>query len=167
MKISARMLMITVLFAGSLLGAGLMQQNSHPNPGYYKYMVFRMTEELDLTEKEAEKFFPLHRSYQNKKHQYHRELAVLSEKAYERENINDKDLQYYKEEIKRLNREEMDLDMKFYAELEDFLSAEQVVRYIFFEHHFRREMSRELKKRYQRSTGDREKSKGFWPKTKK
>ncbi|MDZ7796295.1 MAG: hypothetical protein U5N56_04260 [Candidatus Marinimicrobia bacterium] len=167
MKISTRILMITILLAGSLLGRGLMQQNNHPNPGYYKYMVFRMTEELELTEKEAEKFFPLHRSYQNNKYQYHRELAALSEKAYERENVNDEDLQYYKEEIKRLKQEELNLDMKFYSELEDFLSAEKVLRYIFFEHHFRREMSRELKKRYQGSTDDKGRSKGFWPKTKK
>jgi hypothetical protein len=91
------------------------------------------------------------------------EKAELSEKAYAQENIGESDLVRYKDEVKRLELAEVDADMKFYAELEGFLRPGQVVRFIFFEHQFRREMSMELKKRYNKP----EERKGFWQRRQK
>lgn len=163
MKITVKAVLVFVLLAGGLSAAGLMQHGGRQDPQYYKYMVFRMTEELELTDAQAEKFFPLHRRYQDAKHQCHLDMAALSEAAYEREDIGEEDLRHYREEIRRLHQEERELDSDFYDELENFLSAEQVVRFLFFEHHFRREMYRELKKRYGGPEEDSDKRKGLWP----
>lgn len=142
-------IVLTVLLATAILPLyGRMQDDFQHRPGYYQYMVFRLTEDLALSEEQAERFFPLHRSYQDQKGQNHYQLALLSKEAYDKKDIGKADLEKYQQEERRLKLEELELDAAFCADLERFLSPEQVLRFMFFEHHFRDELSRELKERY-------------------
>lgn len=143
-------LLFTVLLIALTLPLQARMQNEfhHNSPGYYQYMVFRLTEDLNLSEKQAEQFFPLHRSYQEQKRQNHYQMAELSKEAYDKKDISAADLEKYKNEERRLKMEEIELDAAFYKDLEQFLSPEQVLRFMFFDHHFRNELSRELKERY-------------------
>jgi hypothetical protein len=148
MKRSIIILLILTMSAGILSAKGRMQDETFPNPQYFQFMIFRMTEELALTEQQAEKFFPMHRTYQQKKHQLHYEMTILGKEAYEKKNISRSDLNRYKNEADRLRKAEQELDSVFYADIETFLDPGQVVRFMFFDQHFRRELSRELKNRY-------------------
>jgi Spy/CpxP family protein refolding chaperone len=143
-----------LLLAVTLSARGQMQNDAEHRAGYYQYMVFRLTEDLALTEEQAEQFFPLHRSYQDQKRQNHHQIASLSREAYEQKNVEKADLDKYQKELQRLKTEEIELDAAFYADLEKFLDPDQVLRFMFFDHHFRNELSRELKERYHKPDQD-------------
>ncbi|MBW6457539.1 MAG: hypothetical protein K0B52_00075 [FCB group bacterium] len=157
MKKNIIVLLTLIMITGSLTAKGRMQDEPFPNPQYFQFMIFRMTQELSLTEEQAEKFFPMHRTYQQNKQQLHHEMITLGKAAYEKSDISRSDLGRYKNEVNRLRSAETQLDLTFYADIEKFLNPEQVVRYMFFDQHFRRELSRELKERY-RNDQDQQKS---------
>jgi Spy/CpxP family protein refolding chaperone len=144
---------------------GHMQEEPFSNPQYFQFMIFRMTQELSLSEQQAEKFFPMHRTYRQNKHQLHHDIITLGKEAYEKTNITKSDLTRYKNEMNRLKNAETELDASFYADLEKFLNPEQVVRFMFFDQHFRRELSRELKERYR--SNDYQQKKQIRPKRNK
>lgn len=154
---------LTLLLALSLtLGVLFAQQEGCPEPKdgrgkkhdsineqpYYQYMVFRMTEELQLLPEQAEKLFPLSRPYRDAKHQLHTLMNDLSEEVYSKEIITKEDLQAYRKTIRDLQTQEWKLDDKYYSDVEKFLAPDQVAKLIFFEPRFRRELSHELKQRY-------------------
>ncbi len=181
MKKAITVILITIIFAG-----GLSAQNMHPgNPGhkgpfeqkpnnrecisdkpYYQYMVFRMTEILELTPEQAEKLFPLNRPYRDSKHALHMQMEALSEEVFQKEEITKADLEKYKNEIERLHQEEAALDNNFIDNVEKFLEPEQVAKLIFFEPRFRRELSNELKDRYMPRKEEKKGKKPFWQKRK-
>ena len=127
---------------------------------YYQYMVFRMTEILKLTPEQAEKLFPLNRPYRDQKHSLHMQMEALGEQVFSNGEITKADLEKFKEEINRIQKEEAKLDEQFYSDVENFLDPEQVAKLIFFDSHFRRELSKELKERY--NPEQKKGSKKFW-----
>ncbi|MDD4960951.1 MAG: hypothetical protein PHX07_01815 [Candidatus Marinimicrobia bacterium] len=145
-------LLLGIMIAAMLSAKGWMQDAPPSRPAYYQFMVFRLTEDLSLSEEQAERFFPLHRSYQDQKRLIHHKTAMLSKDAYEKKNIDKAGLERYKDQVKQLALEEIELDAAFYVDLEQFLRPEQVLHFIFFDHHFRNELSRELKERYGNDT---------------
>lgn len=128
---------------------------------YYQYMVFRMTEELELTAEQAEKLFPLNRPYRDTKHQLHMQMNELSEEIFNKEEITKADLEKYRKKLRGLQKKDLDLDDNFFDEVGTFLQPQQVAKLMFFEPHFRRELSRELKDRY---PGKKKDNKKFWEK---
>ncbi len=131
---------------------------------YYQYMVFRMTEILELTPEQAEKLFPLNRPYRDNIHSLHMQMNTLSDEVFQKEEITKADLKKYKNEINRLKTEEAKLDDEFINDVEKFLEPEQVAKLMFFEPRFRRELSSELKHRYQQTPEQNKKN--FWNKRK-
>lgn len=143
------MLILSLAFGALFAREGRGRRHNPVNEQpYYQYMIFRMTEELELTQEQAEKLFPVNRPYRNAKHELHILMNELSEEVYSKEEITKADLQAYKKKIYDLKKQELDLDEKYYADVEKFLDPEQVAKLIFFEPRFRRELSRELKQRY-------------------
>ena len=136
------------------------------NEPYYQYMIFRMTETLKLTPEQAEKLFPLNRPYRDSKHSLHMQMVALGEDVFNKNEITNKDLEHYKNEISRIRIEEAKLDDKFYSDVEKFLEPEQVAKLIFFDAKFRRELSKELKERYNPEQKKKGKKK-FWEKRNK
>jgi Spy/CpxP family protein refolding chaperone len=174
---------IIIMMVGGLSAQNMMygRPGGHDGPGgpmgkpgkpeecisdqpYYQYMVFRMTEILDLTPEQAEKLFPLNRPYRDAKHALHMQMNALSEDVFQKNVITRSDLEKYKDEIKRIQNEEAKLDEEFYENVETFLEPQQVAKLIFFEPHFRRELSKELKDRYMPEK--KKDKKRFWQKGK-
>ena len=184
MKKIMSIMIITVFIAGGLSAQNMMH-GGFGGPGgpmdgpqkdkkhcisdqpYYQYMVFRMTEVLELTPEQAEKLFPLNRPYRDAKHSLHMQMGALGEEAFKEEEINKSDLDKYKKEIARLHEEEAKLDDQFYSDVEKFLEPEQVVKLIFFDSYFRRELSNELKDRYDPGRNEKKGKKKFWEKRNK
>ncbi len=142
------------------------QENCISNQPYYQYMVFRMTEILELTPEQAEKLFPLNRPYRDNVHALHMQMGALSDEVFQKKEITQTDLEKYKDEIKRLKNEEVKLDDEFIKDVEKFLEPEQVAKLIFFEPRFRRELSHELKQRYMPKPEEKKGNKKFWNKRK-
>lgn len=183
MKKIMNTLIIVLIMAGGLSAQNMMYGAPGGRPGgpmdkspnkencisdqpYYQYMIFRMTEILELTPEQAEKLFPLNRPYRDEKHALHMKMNALSEEVYDKKEITKADLENYKAEIKRLQNEESKLDEKFYGDVEKFLEPYQVAKLIFFEPHFRRELSKELKDRYNPESNRKKDNKRFWEKRK-
>lgn len=154
----------TFMLSG-LSARGMMQEEHRVDQPYYQFMVFRLTEVLDLAPGQAEKLFPILRPYREEKQQYHNKMVTLSEEIYQKEILNKTDLEYYKKEIKQLQLKEIELDDAFYVKIETFLNPDQVVKFIFFEPRFRKELSNELRQRYQMQAKQNQK-KHFWNKRK-
>lgn len=180
MKKAITVIFITIIFTGSLLAQNMYEGSSrHKGPyeqkpnhkecisdqPYYQYMVFRMTEVLELTPEQAEKLFPLNRPYRDKKHALHMEMNTISDEVFEKKEITKADLDKYKKDIERLHNEEAALDKAFIEDVEKFLAPAQVAKLIFFEPRFRRELSNELKDRYM-PRKEEKKGKPFWQKRK-
>ena len=175
MKKTFTILFIGIIFIGGLSAQG-MQDGRYDDPKkqehcisdqpYYQYMVFRMTEILELTPEQAEKLFPLNRPYRDEKHALHMQMNVLSEEVFKSKEITKADLEKYKNEIYRLHNEEMKLDVEFIEDVENFLEPAQVAKLIFFEPRFRRELSHELKQRYMPGKEEKKGKKKFWEKRK-
>ncbi len=132
---------------------------------YYQYMIFRMSEVLELTPGQAEKLFPLNRPYRDEKHSLHMQMDKLSEDVFQKDEITKSDLDKYKREINRLNEAGMKFDNEFIEDVEKFLEPAQVAKLMFFEPRFRKELSHELKQRYQPEPEEK-KGKNFWNKRK-
>lgn len=150
MKKSLTLIFILCLTLGLLFaqeGRGRRHNPVNEQP-YYQYMIFRMTEELELSQEQAEKLFPVNRPYRNAKHELHTLLNQLSEEVYSKEEITEADLKAYKKRILDIKEQEIKLDEKYYADVEKFLDPGQVAKLIFFEPRFRRELSTELRQRY-------------------
>ena len=149
---------------GNLSAMDKMHDDPPMNPQYYQFMVFRMTEDLNLTPDQAEKFFPLLRPYQNSKHDLHEKMAQLSDEVFNNNKIDKDDLERYKDIIKNIHLDEMKLDQDFYNEIEGFLTPEQVAKFIFFDQRFRMQLSHELKQRYGDGRPEQKHNKHFWKK---
>jgi hypothetical protein len=74
-------------------------------------------------------------------------------------------LDKYKREINRLHEAGMKFDNEFIEDVEKFLEPAQVAKLMFFEPRFRKELSHELKQRYQPEPEEK-KGKNFWNKRK-
>ena len=162
MKKWTNILIISLFVASSLFAAGRMQEEDRINPRYYQFMVYSLTENLNLTSQQAEKLFPIMRPYREAKRQCHNKMIALSKEAYQQDNINKSHVQYYKNEIKLLHQKEFELDEEFYTKIETFLSPEQLARAMFFEQHFRSELSRELKERHYMPNNPPKKKQNYW-----
>ncbi|MEA2076828.1 MAG: hypothetical protein U9O95_02280 [Candidatus Marinimicrobia bacterium] len=159
---------LTLFIIGFIMLSGLSAQDikkgHHIDQPYYRYMVFRMTEVLELTPEQAEKLFPLNRPYREAKYTLHMQISQLSDEVFKKNEITKEDLNQYKSEFKRLHNEEQKLDEAFIKDVEMFLMPNQVAKLIFFEPRFRRELSHELKQRYHQQVI--QKKKRFWNKRK-
>ena len=147
MKKYFTLIAIGIIMIGGLNAQGMQdkrfedskkKENCISNQPYYQYMVFRMTEILELTSEQAEKLFPLNRPYRDSVHSLHMQMDALSDEVFQMEEITQANLEKYKNEIKRLKNEEAKLDDEFISDVEKFLEPKQVAKLIFFEPRFRR-----------------------------
>lgn len=117
------------------------------NEEFYEYMVFKMTRTLDLTPEQAEKFFPLYNRQMNKQKVMHNEYRNIMEDASELKKVNKKDLEQFQANVKAHRMNEVVQKMAFFDEVENILSPEQTLKYMFFEERFRRDLVDELQNR--------------------
>ena len=101
-----------------------------------------ITERLELTASEAEKFWPVYRQY----HEDRRALRADLREA-RRKDMDDKSLLELDLTIKQ---QELDLEKKYSEQLEKIISAEQILRLRQAEADFRRLMLRQIQHRQRR-----------------
>lgn len=121
------------------------------NEEFYEYMIFQMTRTLDLTPEQAEKFFPLYNQQMKKQKAMHDEYKNIMKDASELKKVNKKDLEKFQENVKAHRMNEVVQKMEFFDEVENILSPEQTLRYMFFEERFRRDLVDELQNRHKKN----------------
>lgn len=119
-------------------------------------IVWRLTDDLDLTTDQAEKFFPRFRNHR-------KELEEIGKKEREtianidRNRPSKKDVKKMIEKISKLRQNRIELEAEFVLSLEDFLTPDQMIRLGVFKQKMMMEMRDEM--RYEKAKKKRNKKK--------
>ena len=107
-------------------------------------IVWRLTDDLDLTTDQAEKFFPRFRDHR-------KSLEEVGKKEREmianidREKLNKKDVKNTIEEISKLRQKRIELESEFVLGLDDILAPDQMIRLGIFKQRMMMEMIGEMR----------------------
>ena len=107
-------------------------------------MVWRLTEDLELSTDQAEKFFPRFRDHRNS-------LEVVGKQEREmianidREKLNKSDVKKTIEEISKLRQKRIELESEFVLSLDDILAPDQMIRLGVFKQRMMMEMRGEVR----------------------
>ena len=111
-------------------------------------MKWKLTEYLDISEEQGDKFFPKFNSFEKEQKSIHEKIGKLFDQVEEMiddEKINSNEIQNIQNEINNLEHERHLLRNEFIENIKDVLSEEQIAKLIVFKHKFKRKMKKELK----------------------
>jgi len=152
---------ILILGLAAVLGSSLMAQPNMGMPGKggpklgkekrEMMMMFRLTEELDLTTKQGEKFFPRYREHRESLNAIRKEIKAVGEpmkaKLDNKDDIDKGDIKKAVNRINELKKKQADIESEFILKMEDILSPEQQVKLAFFKHKMVKDIKKEMKGR--------------------
>jgi len=113
------------------------------------FKVAFLTEKLDLTEKEAEKFWPLYNVYDKEMMQLHRDerrsikKRILSDGGID--NLSESESKQIIERINAVSKEQYHTKSEFYSKLTKILPYKKILRLEVAEYEFHRKLIRKLK----------------------
>lgn len=114
-------------------------------------MMFRLTEELDLTTKQGEKFFPRYREHREALEAIRKEIKAVGEpmkaKLDNKDNIDKGDIKKAVKQINDLKKKQADIEAEFILKMDDILSPEQQVKLAFFKRNMVKNIKKEMKGR--------------------
>ena len=105
--------------------------------------IWKMTEELDLTEQQAEKFFPKLRSEDKKNEELEKQRGIIFKDLHEKVKNGEVDAKELDKTIDNLTEIQINIiqkNAKFIREMEGVLSTDQQAKLIIFRHRFRERM---------------------------
>lgn len=112
-------------------------------------MMWRLTEDLELTEKQAETFFPKYRVHQKNMEELREEgkksLMGIKERLKEGKSISDKDVEKALKTFKELEMKKTDARVEFVTSLKGTLTTEQQVKLMLAPYKMRQEAKRNIK----------------------
>lgn len=112
-------------------------------------MMWRLTEDLELTEKQAETFFPKYRAHQNEMEKLREgskeSMDEIRDLLNEGKKISDKDVDKALETFKKLEMKKTDARLEFVKSLEGTLTSEQRAKLMLAPHKMRQEARRNIK----------------------
>ena len=115
-------------------------------------MIWKLTDELDLTPEQAEKFFPRFRKHRNELDEVKKmERALAGEmrqKMGEDEDLSEKDVKNTVKKATELRKKVVDLESKFLLGMDDILSPRQLAHLGMFKQNMMRNIRGELKERH-------------------
>jgi len=110
--------------------------------------MWKLTEYLDLSEEQAEKFFPRTREHQkemDKIVQQRRQHYEDFQQKIDDGGIEARDVDLYVAETARLDKALIDLRTRHLQGMKDLLNDEQLARFAVFNEHFRRQIGQHLR----------------------
>ena len=109
--------------------------------------MWKLTEYLDLSEEQADTFFPRTREHQeeaDKLTQRRRQLYDDFQKKIDEGEVKDKDVDQFLDEMARLEKAHVDLRIDHIRGFKDILTDEQLAKFAVFREHFRREVRQHI-----------------------
>lgn len=105
-----------------------------------------ITSELQLTEAEGQKFFPIYQRYEAEKEAHRKKLAAeMKNTKINFDALNDAEVEASIEVYFALRQQEVDIEKKYYAEFKKVLPIQKVARFYAAEKKFQREVLRSLR----------------------
>ena len=139
-----KMKFMPVLFIMVLSSLVVSAQNPNQDKlNAYKIAFF--TRRLNLTPREAEKFWPLYNDYQNKKLLIQNERTYLNRKFnLEGNTMNEKELTEAGDKLIELQVKETELAVAFHKQLKEVLPPQKVIRLYHAENQYRMQLLKQL-----------------------
>ncbi|MEA3499896.1 MAG: Spy/CpxP family protein refolding chaperone [Candidatus Marinimicrobia bacterium] len=133
-------LLITVSFIFAQMHRGM-------NPAVENYRIYKMTNDLELTPKQSQQFFPMLRSHIMKMENIEKNIKELDRKVNSDNSIDKAEYVKIKNKLLNLENDKLNEKLQFLNDLENVLEPEQIAKYMFFDRKFRRDLQNRLKHR--------------------
>ena len=115
-------------------------------------LMWKLTDELELTEDQAETFFPLMRSHQKEVMELRRQEKVLFEPMYEKMKrngkINQSEVNSLLKEIAKMDDNKTKQRVKFIEKSSEVLEPSQQLRLLMFEPKIKSQVQRDMRERF-------------------
>ncbi len=123
----------------------------HPGQRLEMMKMWRLTEELNLSEDQAGKFFPRYNALEKEIMDISKEqkelMKGLRKKTLSDEEVSQSELDKITKKVSDLEQQKIQKKQKFFENLDDFLSTDQRARYLGFELRFREELRKGMRDR--------------------
>ncbi|MDT0643275.1 hypothetical protein RM553_10585 [Zunongwangia sp. F363] len=106
-----------------------------------------ITQELNMSNKVAQKFWPIYEEYENKRRQLHEEEDT---KLLDTECINDEQAEKILDEYLDIERQEYVIKKQLFKDLKEILSTKEIIKLHRLEDEFHRKLIREYRERKKR-----------------
>lgn len=150
---------LLVMILSIPLAAQMHHPMMPPDPRMESMMIYHMTEYLELSPDQAEIFFPMLRTHQDKMETYYDKIRALSKKTNQQaksETYTEKDLQATLEELQNLEKTILKEKENFILELKPVLNPSQRAKLLFFDEEFRKQLRMSLKQSKHNNRGRRQ-----------
>ena len=156
MKSIQRIILFSALLVFFILSAMSQPPGDHEKrmEKYRSMKIAYFTDNLDFTPEEAEKFWPLYNKYEKDERELRRMHHTMVEEFSEQpDELSVQEVQKILDRHILIMEQEMQLEIKFYNELQEVLPAKKVMKFYITENEFRRYMLRRI--REERGKGNR------------
>ena len=109
--------------------------------------IAHITEKLDFTKTEAQKFWPIYNANENAENEL-REKSMTRRKEKKAENLSESEAKTLLLDMEKTEIQKTDLNSKYLKELLVVLPAKKIIKLYQAEHSFRQKMFEEYKKRH-------------------
>ena len=114
-------------------------------------VIWRLTEDLDLSSEQAEKFFPRFREHRAKLDEFNKDerkiLMDVRVKIRDEEEISQSDMERTIKKVAELRKDRVDLEYKFILGMGDILNPNQIVKLSVFKQRLMKEVQGNMRDR--------------------
>ena len=114
-------------------------------------MTWKLTNDLDLTPEQADKFFPRFKQHREKMGELEKETFTVSEKFKDKidkgKEISAKEFDEALESINELEIQKIEERKRFITEMSEFLTTNQLAKLALYKHYFIKDLRKEIRKR--------------------
>ena len=137
------------LFSGLLAQDNFMEKRKQRSDRMESMLVWRLTDELDLSPEQAEKFFPLHREHRKEILRIREEerayFEELREKIDDDKELSKADAENTIDRVSVLRKKLLELESSFILGLNDVLSPNQMIKLSVYKEMLMEEMRHNIK----------------------
>jgi hypothetical protein len=155
---------IVVLVLNNLFSQGVFPKKDR-HERKETMIIWKLTEELELTPEQAEKFFPEHREHRVDIEELREKIENLGEESLENfDNINSKEITKIIKERQDLKKKIIDIETEFIFSMENLLNSKQLALLATFKSRMMNDMRAELKgkKKHKKKKKKRKKGRGMF-----
>ena len=155
---------IVLLFLNNLFSQGVFPKKDR-HERKETMIIWKLTEELELTSEQAEKFFPEHREHRQNIEELREKIENLGEESWGNfDNINSKKITKIIKERQDLKKKIIDLETEFIFSMENLLNSKQLALLATFKSRMMNDMRADLKgnKKHKKKKKKRKKGRGMF-----
>jgi len=117
--------------------------------------IAHITDKLDLTEKEAQAFWPIYNANEDEKHKIRKKSDIKPIlKGKKSEDLTETEAKMFIDNVIKMEEEHVKLQKNYYKKLQEVLTAKKIMKLMQADKSFRQKMIREFKERHRGKKGE-------------